>query len=209
MTDRLPVALDLTGRLVVVAGGGRVASRRVERLIAAGASVRVVAPTVSDEVRAAAGAGRLEWLERRIGPADLADAALVLAATDDPATNRQVLNWAAHGNTLGSSVDDDAASTARFGASVVRDAVTIGVWTRATAPAVASWLAARVDRSLDDSTLLVAELATELRGELMAAGVTTDRVGWHRALDAGMLEAVRTGSRAELKEYLRACLSSS
>ena len=44
----------------------------------------------------------------------------------------------------------------------MRDAVTIGVWTRATAPAVASWLAARVDRSLDDSTLLVAELATEL-----------------------------------------------
>ncbi|WP_169736453.1 NAD(P)-dependent oxidoreductase, partial [Promicromonospora kroppenstedtii] len=44
MSDIYPLGLKVTGRLVVVVGGGPVAARRVRSLLDAGARVRVVAP---------------------------------------------------------------------------------------------------------------------------------------------------------------------
>ena len=41
-----PLMLDLTGRRAVVVGGGRVALRRAQALLAAGALVHVIAPRV-------------------------------------------------------------------------------------------------------------------------------------------------------------------
>jgi len=49
------VGLDLTGRRVVVVGGGTVAQRRLPRLVASGASVEVIAPHVTPAVQGMAG----------------------------------------------------------------------------------------------------------------------------------------------------------
>jgi siroheme synthase-like protein len=82
--------LRLTGRRVVVVGGGHVATRRLPRLLQAGASVGVVAPHVSPWITRAAAAGELSWQPRPFVPGDLEGAWYVLAATDDEETNRAV-----------------------------------------------------------------------------------------------------------------------
>ena len=82
--------LRLSGRRVVVVGGGEVASRRAVRLLEAGADLWVVAPEVSARLAAAAGRGELTWLPRPYRTGDLADAWYVLAATDDEQANRAV-----------------------------------------------------------------------------------------------------------------------
>ena len=85
-TDRFPLLLDLTEAPVLVVGGGAVATRRGQALRAAGAHLTVVAPDVSDDLRAAA----RRVVERAYDSADLADHQLVLACTDDPAVNARV-----------------------------------------------------------------------------------------------------------------------
>ena len=82
--------LRLTGRRVVVVGGGAVATRRLPRLLEAGARVEVVAPWVTPVIAHAAAAGELSWLRRRYGRGDLVGAWYVLAATDDAHANRAV-----------------------------------------------------------------------------------------------------------------------
>lgn len=82
--------LRLAGRRVVVVGGGQVATRRIPRLLLAGAQVRVVAPQVSAGIARAAAAEELTWLPRPFRPGDLDGAWYVLAATDDPLTNGAV-----------------------------------------------------------------------------------------------------------------------
>ena len=52
--DYLPVFLRLEGKPVVVVGGGEVAARKVERLLKAGARVRLVAPRAECRARASA-----------------------------------------------------------------------------------------------------------------------------------------------------------
>jgi len=79
--------LHLAGRRVLVAGAGRVATRRITGLLAAGADVVAVAPTASDEVAAWASGGRLDWLRRPVSAADVTDAWYVVAATDDAVAN--------------------------------------------------------------------------------------------------------------------------
>lgn len=82
--------LDLTGRRVVVVGGGTVAQRRLPRLVAAGARVEVVSPHVTPAVQAMADAGELVWHARRYADGDLAGAWYVVTCTADTAVNEQV-----------------------------------------------------------------------------------------------------------------------
>jgi len=86
-----PIALDLRGRTVVVAGGGTVAARKLRGLREAGGRVIVVAPWACEEVRSAAERGEIELRERAFEPADLEGALVAFAATDDAAVNAEVV----------------------------------------------------------------------------------------------------------------------
>ena len=69
MTELLPLFLNLSGRSVVLVGGGRVAAGKLRQLLAAGASVTVVAPEIRDEIADLVGRplqGRLDGEPERL-----------------------------------------------------------------------------------------------------------------------------------------------
>jgi siroheme synthase-like protein len=75
----------------LVVGGGRVATRKALALASAGAAVRVVAPELSPELRAAATRNpRLALAERAYDAADVDDAVIVVAATGSREVNARV-----------------------------------------------------------------------------------------------------------------------
>ncbi|MEI5103659.1 uroporphyrinogen-III C-methyltransferase [Streptomyces sp. PmtG] len=82
-----PVGLRLTGRRVVVLGGGQVAQRRLPALIAAGADVHLVSPSATASVEAMATAGEITWHRRRYTDGDLTDTWYALISTSDPEAN--------------------------------------------------------------------------------------------------------------------------
>lgn len=83
-----PAGLILSGRRVVVVGGGSVAQRRVPALIAAGADVHVVSPEVTMALEGMR--SELTLHLRGFEPDDLDGAWYAIAATDDPAVNAAV-----------------------------------------------------------------------------------------------------------------------
>jgi uroporphyrin-III C-methyltransferase/precorrin-2 dehydrogenase/sirohydrochlorin ferrochelatase len=107
-----PSGLRLAGKRVVVVGGGRVAQRRVPRLLAAGADVVVVSPATTPAVEGLASAGEIVWHERPYASGDLDDAWYVLAATDDPVVNEQVSKDAEAQRTFCVRADDASLATA-------------------------------------------------------------------------------------------------
>ncbi len=85
-----PAGLILSGRRVLMVGGGHVAQRRVPQLIAAGADVVLVSPEVTPAVEGLATAGEITWHRRGFEDADLDGAWYVIAATDDTEVNEAV-----------------------------------------------------------------------------------------------------------------------
>jgi uroporphyrin-III C-methyltransferase/precorrin-2 dehydrogenase/sirohydrochlorin ferrochelatase len=85
-----PLTLRVTGRKVVVVGGGHVATRRTLALLDAGARVVVIAPVVSESLASSIDRGEVAWLQRAYQPGDLDGAWLVQTATADPVVDGQV-----------------------------------------------------------------------------------------------------------------------
>ncbi|MFL6239403.1 MAG: uroporphyrinogen-III C-methyltransferase [Actinomycetes bacterium] len=122
-----PLSLDLRDRRVVVVGGGPVAARRARALIAAGASVEVIAPYACEDLRELAAADRLRWLVREYADADLLGAWLVHACADDSDVNASVAADADGAGVWCVRADDAAVSRAHTPAVANADHVTVAV----------------------------------------------------------------------------------
>jgi len=120
---RLGVFLDLTGRSVLVVGGGEVAARRVPRLLEAGADVTVVAP----DVDAAIDQAPVVVQRREFAAADIAGRSLVLACTDDEGLNAAVVAAASAQGIWASRADDAQTSPVWFAAQGSADGVDLAV----------------------------------------------------------------------------------
>jgi uroporphyrin-III C-methyltransferase/precorrin-2 dehydrogenase/sirohydrochlorin ferrochelatase len=110
-----PLTLDLTGRRVVVVGGGPVATRRVAGLRDSGAAVEVIAPWVTEDLAELSTTGEITWHERDFVSGDLITpdpAWLVHTATGDRPTDDQVAREADAARIWCIRADDASASSA-------------------------------------------------------------------------------------------------
>ena len=203
-----PANLIVAGRRCVVVGAGRIAARKIEALLAAGADVRVIAPEIGSEVRAWADKGDLEVVERAFAPADVDGAWLVTAATGDPDVDHAVFLAGEERRVWVNAADDPANCSFTLMSVVRRGDIVVTVGTGGRSPALAAWLKTRFDDELGPEYETLLDLLSEAREELRATGRSSEEVDWRHAIDSGMLELIRAGRVEEAKETLRACLSS-
>jgi uroporphyrin-III C-methyltransferase / precorrin-2 dehydrogenase / sirohydrochlorin ferrochelatase len=122
-----PIGLRLSGRRVLVVGGGTVATRRVPALLDAGAEVLLVAPAATPALQALASSGQIRWEQRAFRPSDVDGAWLVQAALDDPGAAALVSAAAQAHGVFCVRADDREAATAWTPAVARHDAVTVAV----------------------------------------------------------------------------------
>jgi uroporphyrin-III C-methyltransferase / precorrin-2 dehydrogenase / sirohydrochlorin ferrochelatase len=161
-----PVFLKLSGLHVVVVGGGPVAASKLDGLLQAGARVTVVAPEISDAIRAR----DVTCVEHAFRPAHLAGARWVVAAAT-PAVNREVAYAAAVRGLFVNAVDDTAAATAYLGGVVRRGEVELAISTGGLAPAIAGLLREALDALLPQDLDRWMDVARQARADWKAANV--------------------------------------
>jgi precorrin-2 dehydrogenase/sirohydrochlorin ferrochelatase len=201
-----PVNLVVDGRNVLVVGGGRVAAQKIRGLLASGAIVRVVATEVRDAVRSLAG---ITWEERPFRPADLDGCQLVLAATNDPATNRLVLEEGERRGLWVNAADDPANCSFTLPSRLRRGDLLVTFSTGGRAPGFSRWLRERYEEEFGPEYETMMEMVAAERDRIHAEGRSTEGLDWQQALDSGTLDLIREGRLVEAKERLQACLSSS
>src|SRR4029077_7407481 len=137
--------------------------------LAAGATVRVVAPEIARAIRQAAGSpgAQVSLLRRPFEPAAIDQAWLVVAAAT-PEVNRRVSEAAEPRRIFVNAVDDPANASAFLSGVVRRDGVTLAISTSGAAPALTALLREGLD------ALLSRDLATWM-WQARAA-----RVAWKR-----------------------------
>ena len=203
-----PANLIVAGRRCLVVGAGRIAARKIDALLAAGADVHVVAPEIGSEVRAWADKGELEAVERAFEPADVDGAWLVTSATGDPDVDGAVFLAGEERRVWVNAADDPANCSFTLMSVVRRGDIVVTVGTGGRSPALAAWLKTRFEDEHGPEYETLLDLLAEAREELRSTGRSSEDVDWRHAIDSGMLELIRAGRVEEAKETLRACLSS-
>jgi precorrin-2 dehydrogenase/sirohydrochlorin ferrochelatase len=141
-----PLFLKLAARLCLVVGAGREGESKIAGLLAADASVRVVAPEATAAVQAWAREGRLQWMARAFEETDLDGAFLVVVASSRRELNKHVYQEARRRRVLCNVVDDPPHCDFYYPSVVRRGALQIAISTDGKSPA----LAQRLRRELEE-----------------------------------------------------------
>lgn len=162
-----PIVLRPSGRLCVVVGGGEVALRKVQGLLAAGARVRVVAPQLHPGLLATPG---IELIDRDFIPEDLDGAFLVFAATNHPDVNTLVAESARTQGVLVNRVDAPEESDFHLPAVLHRGDIMVTVSSGGGSPAFAARLRDHLAAELGPEWGDFCAIAAALRQKRLTGG---------------------------------------
>lgn len=162
-----PLMLDGAMLSAVVIGAGKVATRKVAGLLAAGASVHVIAPEIAPELEQLASATDLLTVTRALfSDEHFGDSPLVIIATDDAETNARIAAEArARGrlvNVVSSPEQGNCATPAVHRAGGVTIAVTAD-----RVPTAAARIRDRIAGIVDERYAGAARELTALRASLL------------------------------------------
>lgn len=166
--------VEMSGKTAVVIGGGSVAYRKTNVLLAAGAHLSVVAPDMLEEISTLAEAGRLKVRHGHYQVSDLEGMFLVIAATDDAGVNLQVAADAAALGKMVCVVDAPEVGSFIFPAVLRRGDLEIGVSTGGSCPALAAEIREHVAALItEEYGIIVTQVAQEREKLLTEGNVST------------------------------------
>ena len=162
-----PVFLDLDKTRCLVIGGGTIAERKVEALLAAGGEVTLISPELTAALRVLEAAGRLTVQQRPYQRGDLEAVSLVIAATDDPALQRQIAADAKQANILCNIVDQPGLCSFIVPAVIQQGDLTIAVSTNGASPALAKKIRQDLTEQFGPEYAVALRLLRRIRERLM------------------------------------------
>jgi precorrin-2 dehydrogenase / sirohydrochlorin ferrochelatase len=155
-----PVTLRLKGRRVLVVGGGKIALQRAADLLAAHASVRLIAPQLNAPLAAHA---KLEWVVREYQCDDVRGFDLVFVATDEKQVSEQVVAEARALNIWANAADIPELCDFTMPSVGRKGCITLAVSSEGRAPAVAALVQRQLLRQVTASHVQLVRLVSFLR----------------------------------------------
>lgn len=161
-----PVYLDLTGKPVLVVGGGQVAERKIERLLACGAKVTLIAPQIRTAILQMTA---VRCQQRPFEPNEpLAGYALVFACTDDSTLNQQICQQAGAEGIWANAATQTNASSFISPSVVQRGRVSVAIASSGSAPVLSRWLRGIIEAVLPAQLAAFSDYAATERERVKA-----------------------------------------
>lgn len=205
---RYPIHMDLRGKRCVVVGGGKVAERKVQRLLESGARVSLVSPSATPALVDLASSRALTWDREPYQRRHLDGAFLAIAATDVSAVNAQVVRDALEREMLVSAADDPDAGNFITPAAVSRGDLTWTIFTGGSSPTLAAVLGEDLEAMYGSEWGGLATLLGVLRPAIQAIrGDAARKAGVRRIIaDQRVREAIQAERFQEAEDRARECL---
>ncbi|WP_187986199.1 precorrin-2 dehydrogenase/sirohydrochlorin ferrochelatase family protein [Listeria marthii] len=146
---KYPIMLDITGKKVVIIGGGKVALRKIAGLLDADADILVVGLNVLPEIKSL----NVQVVEEAYRAEHLESAFMIFICTDNPEVNQLVLRDRAPWQLVNDTTDQANSDFFNM-ATVTKNELTVGISTGGGNPGYAK----KVKREVSQ---LVANLETE------------------------------------------------
>jgi len=200
----LPIFMKIAGRRCVVIGGGDVATRKVTMLLKADAAIDLISPELCQELAEMVKAGRLHYTKSPFAPEQLEGACLVVAATDDEATNMAVSQVAKARNIPVNVVDAPELCTFTMPSIVDRSPIIIAISSGGAAPVLARLIRSKIETMVPAAYGRLAALAGDFRDKVKARFATTQqrRIFWEESLQGPIAELVFSGQEVLARQAL-------
>lgn len=194
-----PIFLDIENRNVVIIGGGEVCARKAETMMRYGAKVTIVSPEFTQEIEQWARDGKLAMRRKRYETADIEDAHIVIASTDDTSVNEQVAADTRERRIPVNVVDVTPLCEFIVPAILEKDGIQIAISTGGKSPALARTLKEDLSRTVGPEYAEINDLLGSLRESAKATLPTDiDRKRFFDGIIArGVLPLLREGKRRE------------
>ena len=207
----LPIFMNITNRLCVVIGGGEVATRKVTMLLKANAAITLYSPELCHELQDLTNAGKITYVKARFEQSQLANACMVVAATNDESVNIAVSVAAKAQNIPVNVVDAPHLCTFTMASIIDRSPIVIAISSEGNAPVLARYIRTKIETMLPTSYGRIAHIAGEFRDKVKAKFATTQerRIFWEGILQGPIVERILSGQETAAREALDAVLSGS
>jgi uroporphyrin-III C-methyltransferase/precorrin-2 dehydrogenase/sirohydrochlorin ferrochelatase len=202
--DLLPIFLNIKNKKCVVVGGGEVAFRKATLLLRAGADLHIVAPLVSDELRKLRVDRDCTITLKKFEEADLNDAVLVVAATDDLEINERISVIASKLNIPVNVVDQPHLCSFIMPSIVDRSPIVVAISSGGTSPILTRKLKELNETMIPERIDKLAELLGSFRGRVKnEIDDFSERIRfWENVLDSEIPELVYNGQNDEARSAL-------
>ena len=147
---KYPIYLELAGRRAVVMGGGAVAVRKAEMLLAAGARLVVVSKHIDDTLMTLCAGSNAELIKSKYSKDYLAGAVLAIAATGNRQLNKQIYKDCQEREILCNVVDEPELCDFFVPAVVKRGDLQIAIGTEGHSPAYAGHIRKKLEQIFTD-----------------------------------------------------------
>ncbi|WP_404447535.1 potassium transporter Trk [Sutcliffiella horikoshii] len=198
-----PLILDLKGKKVVIAGGGRIAARKAKVLDAEQADITFIAPEFSEEVRELSALRGYRLVEREAVAGDFAEAFLAILATNNREVNASLVRGL-HESQLVCVVDESGEGNVTFPATVRRGNLQIAVTSNGSSPKLTRKLKKELEEQFDFSWVSYTEFLAQYREVVKRLPLTFEEKGellWEILEDRYRLDTEARGEK--LEELLR------
>ena len=144
--SKYPIFLELTGKKVVVIGGGSVAAEKVKKLLTSGAELTILAANISPNLTEICKNTKSTLIENQYTKSHLTNAVLVIAATDDQPLNEQIYKDCRSLNILCNIVDNPKLCDFFVPAIAQKGDLQIAISTNGKCPAYAALIRKKIEQ---------------------------------------------------------------
>ncbi len=169
-----PILIRLEGKKVVVVGGGVVAQRKVDTLLAYRADVHLISRELTPKLHQYLEKKKIKLCGHEFDESHLDGAFVVIAATDDPLLNRQVSERASARGLLINAVDQPADCNFIVPSILRRGDLLIAVSTSGKSPAFAKKVREELEKQFGDEYGSFLVLMGFLREEILEMNLSQE-----------------------------------
>ncbi len=194
-----PVNLQINNRSCLVVGGGSVAERKVQSLLAAGASVAVLSPEITEALADMARERRITYISRCYQHGDIGGFFIVICATNNKEVNQWIADEANQAGALVNVIDAPENGNFVVPSQIARGDLLLTVSTNGKSPALAKKIGAQLAQQYGPEYGLYLDLLAKARLKIkeVISSSKERELFWRQMIDDQVINLLKEGKIQE------------
>jgi precorrin-2 dehydrogenase/sirohydrochlorin ferrochelatase len=208
MVRYYPINLNLEGKKCVVIGGGKVAQRKVKRLLDCGANVKLISPKLTPTLRVLTKNNKIEFKNRWFSLRDISNVFLVICASNNRRVNSLVSSYCRKKGILVNVVDSPKECNFILPSVVRRGNLTISISTDGISPALTKEIRQNLEKRFGIEYAKFLRIMQKMRPEAIRKikGLKSRKAFFSRAIRSDIFNLLKKNKEKQVRQKLERIL---